>query len=209
MVVGLMFSLWKREVSPYTHHHIRQSLGWFVFLILIIFADLLLILLWVLLKFFWILAVLITVPAITVGAMGLYQAWKGEYIWKSEMINKFFLSFSWLGNWVLNLFDANHFQIIDGERYRSEEQFYAKPTKNSDQNQWTNQNVTDSLWNNDWISLGTSTVSSENIAIPQNNENNGTEIWNLLDNDKEISINNWNIWIDLSDHEINNPENQL
>ena len=30
-----------------------------------------------------------------------------------------------------------------------------------------------------------------------------------LDNDQQISINNQDIWIDLSGHEINNPENQI
>ena len=34
--------------------------------------------------------------------------------------------FSGIGNWVLNLFDSNHYQIIDEERYRAEYQFYEK-----------------------------------------------------------------------------------
>lgn len=210
MLVGLILSMWKREVSPYTHHHIKQSLGWFVFLVLVVFADLLLIILWILLKFFWVLAVLITIPAITIWAMGLYQARKWEYIRKSEMTNRFFLFFSGMGNRVLNLFDANHFQIIDEERYRSEDQFYTKPNKTSDQSQWTNQSWDSSLnTNNDWSSLDNTVISSENSVIQQNSENNGAENWNLLDNDQKISISNWNIWIDLSGHEINNPENQL
>ena len=30
---------------------------------------------------------------------------------------------------MLNLFNANHYQIVDAERYRTEEQFYSKPIK--------------------------------------------------------------------------------
>ncbi len=37
--------------------------------------------------------------------------------------------FSGMGNWVLNLFDSNHYQIIDEERYRAEYQFYEKKKK--------------------------------------------------------------------------------
>jgi hypothetical protein len=49
------------------------------------------------------------------------------------------------------LFDANHYQIIDGERYRSEEQFYAKPAKkeqveNTDSSQANN--TAESIQNN-------------------------------------------------------------
>lgn len=215
MLVGLILSMWKREVSPYTHHHIKQSLGWFVFLVLTVFTDLLLIILWVILKFFAVLAVLITIPVLTIWAMWLYQARKWEYIRKSEMVNRFFLFFSWMWNRVLNLFDANHYQIIDEERYRSEEQFYANTTKKAEnstaETTWTNTtwaNIAPIMENN-WNDLGSDSIWTVNTSIPQNNENNGTENWNLLDNDQQISISNWDIEIDLSGHEINNPGNQL
>jgi hypothetical protein len=38
--------------------------------------------------------VIITIPALTVGIMGIYQAQQGKYIRESEIINKFFLFFS-------------------------------------------------------------------------------------------------------------------
>ena len=40
-------------------------------------------------------------------------------------------------------------------------------------------------------------------------ENNVTSDWKTLDNNQQNVINNQNIWIDLSGHEINNPENQI
>ena len=203
MAVGLVLSMWKWEVSPYTHHHIKQSLGWLVFLVLTVFADLALIVLWAILSFFLWLAVLITIPALTIWAMWIYQAQQGKYIWENEVVNKFFLFFSWIGNWVLNLFDANHYQIIDGERYRSEEQFYAKPAKkeqveNTDSSQANN--TAESIQNNQ-VDNWNSTIDSLNI---QNHEiNNETADTKNLDNDQQISINNQDIWIDLSGHEIN------
>ena len=135
--------------------------------------------------------------------MWIYQAQQGKYIWENEVVNKFFLFFSWIGNWVLNLFDANHYQIIDEERYRSEEQFYAKPTEkeqveNADSSQANN--TTDGTQNNQ-VDNWNSAVESLNI---QNHEiNNETVDAKNLDNDQQISINNQDIWIDLSDHEIN------
>jgi hypothetical protein len=50
---------------------------------------------------------------------------------------------------VLNLFDANHYQIIDEERYRAEDQFYSnkknekKPDNNAESNQPATQNLND------------------------------------------------------------------
>jgi hypothetical protein len=36
-----------------------------------------------------------------------------------------------------------------------------------------------------------------------------TSDWKTLDNNQQNVINNQDIWIDLSGHEINNPENQI
>ena len=202
MAVGLVLSMWKWEVSPYTHHHLKQSLGWLVFLVLTIFADLILIVLWAILTFFLWLAVLITIPALTIGAMWIYQAQQGKYIWENEVVNKFFLFFSWIGNWTLNLFDANHYQIIDGERYRTEEQFYAKPSKEEkDENDSSQTNNTNE---NSQTTQGETWNSAVDSLDIQNHEiNNETVDTKNLDNDQQISINNQDIWIDLSGHEIN------
>ena len=203
MAVGLVLSMWKWEVSPYTHHHLKQSLGWLVFLVLTIFADLVLAVFAMILSFFWWLAVLITIPALTIGAMWIYQAQQGKYIWENEVVNKFFLFFSWIGNWTLNLFDANHYQIIDAERYRTEEQFYAKPSKEEkdDKSDSEQPNNTAENWQATQGENWNSAVDSLDI---QNHEiNNETVNAKNLDNDQQISINNQDIWIDLSGHEIN------
>ena len=203
MAVGLVLSMWKWEVSPYTHHHLKQSLGWLVFLVLTIFADLVLAVLAMVLSFFWWLAVLITIPALTIGAMWIYQAQQGKYIWENEVVNKFFLFFSWIGNWTLNLFDANHYQIIDAERYRTEEQFYAKPSKEEkdDKSDSEQPNNTAGNWQNTQGENWNAAIDSLDI---QNHEiNNETVNAKNLDNDQQISINNQDIWIDLSGHEIN------
>jgi len=102
MAVGLALSTWKREVSPFTHHHIRQSLGWLVSLMLMIFADIILIIIWFMLSaisglifsFFSFIAFLISVPVLVVWGMWIYQATKWKYIWESEFTNKFFAFFS-------------------------------------------------------------------------------------------------------------------
>ena len=203
MVVGLVLSMWKWEVSPYTHHHLKQSLGWLVFLVLTVFADLVLAVLAMVLSFFWWLAVLITIPALTIGAMGIYQAQQGKYIWENEVVNKFFLFFSWIGNWTLNLFDANHYQIIDAERYRTEEQFYAKPGKEEKDEKSDSSKTNDTTEN--WQSTqGENSNSAVDSLDIQNHEiNNETVDTKNLDNDQQISINNQDIWIDLSGHEIN------
>jgi len=195
MVVWLVLSLWKWEVSPYTHHHLKQSLGWFVFLMLVVFMDLALIILWIIFSFFLWLVVLITIPALVVWAMWIYQAQQGKYIWEKEVINKFFLFFSWIGNWILNLFDANHYQIIDWERYRSEEQFYAK-FDNKDKKERDNQNNNTGDMDN-W----NANIDALNL---QNHEINNESIdGKNLDKDQQIPISKQDIWIDLSDHEIN------
>ena len=210
MAVGLVLSMWKWEVSPYTHHHLKQSLGWLVFLVLTVFVDLILIVLWVILSFFLWLAVIITIPALTIWAMGIYQAQQGKYIWESEVVNKFFLFFTWIGNRTLNLFDANHYQIIDEERYRSEDQFYAKPSKEEKKdsedknNSWNSTAETEKPSENTEVTQVNNWDSDVNSLDIQNHEiNNGSEDWKTLDNDQQISISNQDIWIDLSGHEIN------
>lgn len=203
MAVGLVLSMWKWEVSPYTHHHLKQSLGWLVFLMLTIFADLALIVLWAILSFFLWLAVLITIPALTIGAMWIYQAQQGKYIWENEVVNKFFLFFSWVGNWTLNLFDANHYQIIDAERYRTEEQFYAKPGK-EEKDDKSDSGQPNNAAENWQVTQGENWNSAVDSLDIQNHEiNNETVDAKNLDNDQQISINNQDIWIDLSGHEIN------
>ena len=203
MAVGLVLSMWKWEVSPYTHHHLKQSLGWLVFLMLTIFADLALIVLWAILSFFLWLAVLITIPALTIWAMWIYQAQQGKYIRENEVVNKFFLFFSWIGNWTLNLFDANHYQIIDAERYRTEEQFYAKPSK-EEKDEKSDSSQTNNTTENSQSTQGETWSSVIDSLDIQNHEiNNETVDVKNLDNDQQISINNQDIWIDLSGHEIN------
>ncbi len=210
MVVGLVLSMWKWEVSPYTHHHLKQSLGWLVFLVLTIFADLFLWVLWLIVSFFFVFVVIITIPALTIGIMGIYQAQQGKYIRENEFINKFFLFFSWIGNWVLNLFNANHYQIIDAERYRTEEQFYSKPIK-EDEPTKTDENSESSQTNTQIKNIQKSSVDNWNSAVDmldiQNHEiNNDTVNTKTLDNDQQNLIINQDIWIDLSNHEINDSE---
>ena len=194
MVAWLILSMWKREVSPFTHHHIKQSLGWLVSLMLIIFADVILIIIWfmfaaiswVIFSFFSFIAFMISLPILVVGWMWIFQATKWRYIWENEFVNKFFALFSGIGNWVLNLFDANHYQIIDEERYRAENQFYPKAEKKEEKTDESSQS------------------STQNQAV-----NNTNSDWKTLDNNQQNVINNQSIWIDLSGHEINNPENQI
>ena len=206
MAVWLVLSMWKFEVSPYTHHHLKQSLGWLVFMVLVIFADLVLAIFAMILSFFGWLAVLITIPALTIWAMWIYQAQQGKYIWENEATNKFFLFFSWIGNWTLNLFDANRYQIIDAERYRTEEQFYAKPSK-EEKDEKSDSSKTENTTDNSQVSQGENWNSAVNSLDIQNHEinNEAVDVKNL-DNDQQISINNQDIWIDLSGHEINESE---
>jgi len=202
MVAGLFLSLWKWEVSPFTHHHIKQSFGWLVSLMLVIFADVVLIIIWfmfaaiswLMFSFFSFIAFLISLPILVVGGMWIYQATKWKYIWENEFTNKFFAFFSGIGNWVLNLFDANHYQIIDEERYRAENQFYSNKKEEKIETTQNEQPTTQNL--ND--------LNSQNQT-----ENNITSEWKTLDNNQQNVISNQNIWIDLSGHEINNPENQV
>ena len=122
----------------------------------------------------------------------MYQATRWKYIWESEYTNKFFAIFTGMGNRVLNLFDANHYQIIDGQRYRTEDQYYSdkKWDKVDDTNKPTTQNLDD--------------LNSQNQTA-----NTTTSDWKTLDNNQQNVIINQSIWIDLSGHEINKPENQI
>ena len=202
MVAWLILSMWKREISPFTHHHIKQSFGWLVSLMLVIFADVVLIIIWfmfaaiswLIFSFFSFIAFLISLPILVVGGMWIYQATKWKYIWENEFTNKFFAFFSGIGNWVLNLFDANHYQIVDEERYRAENQFYSNKKEEKIETTQNEQPTTQNL--ND--------LNSQNQT-----ENNITSEWKTLDNNQQNVISNQNIWIDLSGHEINNPENQV
>jgi len=205
MVAGLFLSMWKREVSPFTHHHIKQALGWLVSLVLMVFVDIILMIIWfmfsavswLIFSFFCFIALLVSLPVLIVGGMWVYQATKWKYIWELEFTNKFFAFFSGIWNRVLNLFDANHFQIIDEERYRSEDQFYPKNDKKEEKTDGTPENNQPSTQN-------TNEVNSQNPT-----ENNLNSDWKTLDNNQQNVINNQSIWIDLSGHEINNPENQI
>jgi 4-amino-4-deoxy-L-arabinose transferase-like glycosyltransferase len=155
------------------------------------------------LSFFGWLAVLITIPALTIWAMWIYQAQQGKYIWENEVVNKFFLFFSWIGNWTLNLFDANHYQIIDEERYRTEDQFYPKPSK-EEKDEKSESTQTNNTTENSQSTQGETWNSAVDTLDIQNHEiNNETVETKNLDNDQQISINNQDIWIDLSGHEIN------
>lgn len=190
MVVWLTLSMWKREVSPFTHHHIKQSLGWLVSLVMVIFVDIVLLIIWfmfaaiswLIFSFFSFIAFLISLPVLIVWGMGVFQATKWKYVWESEFANKFFALFSGVWNWVLTLFDANHYQIIDEQRYRSENQYYSTKKEKSIDNSQSEQ-------------------PTQNI--------NDLDSQNNLDNNQQNVINNQDIWIDLSGHEINNPENQI
>ena len=203
MVVGLALSMWKREVSPFTHHHIRQSLGWLVSLMLMIFADIILIVVWFMLSaisgliysFFSFIAFFVSVPVLIVWGMWIYQATKWKYIWESEFTNKFFAFFSGIWNRVLNLFDANHYQIVDEEMYRPENQFYPKNN---------NKDKSDTSEDNHSTTKNLNGLNSQNQIADDITSDSKT-----LDNNKQNVINNQDIWIDLSGHEINNPENQI
>ena len=142
---------------------------------------------------------MITFPILAVWAMWIYQATKWKYVWESEYTNKFFALFSGIWNWVLNLFDANHYQIIDEERYRTEDQFYGK-----------NENSVSPDASNATKDESQAVIQNLNDLNTQNQtSNNSVSDWKTLDNNQQNVINNQDIWIDLSGHEINNPENQI
>ena len=61
------------------------------------------------------------------------------------MTNKFFALFSGIGNRVLNLFDANHYQIIDEERYRTEDQYYSNKKEEKSETTQAEQPATQNL----------------------------------------------------------------
>lgn len=65
MFVGLLLSMGKREVSPYTYHHIKQAMGRLVLLVLIIFLDVILAIFGLVFgKFFLRIAFLVTIPTL-------------------------------------------------------------------------------------------------------------------------------------------------
>ncbi|MDR0860641.1 MAG: hypothetical protein LBO09_06830 [Candidatus Peribacteria bacterium] len=111
LFVGLLLSLQQQDVSPYMHHHIKQSMGWIVLLVLIIFLDVILFIFGLLFgKFFSILGGIITIPVLILGILCIKQAYDGKYQRDTNGATKFFSGFAGLGSWVLNLFDADHYQ---------------------------------------------------------------------------------------------------
>ncbi|GHV26436.1 hypothetical protein FACS1894176_07180 [Bacteroidia bacterium] len=111
LFVGLLLSLQQQDVSPYMHHHIKQSMGWVVLLVLTIFLDVILFIFGILLgKFFSIIGGIITIPVLILGIVCIKQAYDGKYQWDSNGAVKFFSGFAGLGSWILNLFDADHYQ---------------------------------------------------------------------------------------------------
>jgi hypothetical protein len=86
-------------------------MGWVVLLVLVIFLDVILfifgIVFW---KFFSLLGGLLTIPVLVLGILCIKQAYDGKYQWDSTGAVRFFSWFAGLGSWVLNLFDADHYQ---------------------------------------------------------------------------------------------------
>lgn len=115
MFVGLLLSMGKQEVSPYTYHHLKQAMGRLVLLVAIVFLDVILVLLGMFLSLFSRLAVIITLPVLVIGILCVKQARDGKYHWNSQGALRFFWFFAGLGTWVLNLFDANHYQTFEQE----------------------------------------------------------------------------------------------
>lgn len=114
MFVGLLLSLGQQDVSPYMHHHIKQSMGWVVLLVTTIFIDVILFIIGTIVwKGFSVIAGLITIPIILLGILCVKQAREGKYQWNASGAMKFFSGFAGLGSRVLNLFDADHYQAIE------------------------------------------------------------------------------------------------
>ena len=90
MMVGLLLSMGKQEVSPYTYHHIKQSMGWVVLLVCVIFLDVALVILGMIFGLFSWLALIITLPVLVVGVVCIKQARDGKYTWDSTGSVKFF-----------------------------------------------------------------------------------------------------------------------
>ena len=113
MFVGLLLSMGKNEVSPYTYHHIKQAMWWLVLFILSVFLVIILLIFGaVFWMFFSIIGLLIIIPVFALGIVCMKQARDGEYLRNSDGALKFFWIFSWLWVWILNLFDSNHYQVI-------------------------------------------------------------------------------------------------
>ncbi|MDR0651650.1 MAG: hypothetical protein LBG59_10075 [Candidatus Peribacteria bacterium] len=156
MFVGLLLSLGQQDVSPYMHHHIKQSMGRVVLLVTTIFVD---VILFIFGTIFWkgfsVLAGVITIPIIILGILCVKQARDGKYQWDSNGSMKFFSGFSGLGSRVLNLFDADHYQAME----------QIKPASPSPMTQVTSQNE---LEKNQQISTNTSNseIDLSQYAIP-------------------------------------------
>ena len=114
MLIGLILAMGKDEVSPYTYHHLKQSMWWLVLFLLTVFLTVILLIFWAVLgTFFSFIGLFIFVPVVVIGIVCMKQALDGEYQRNSEGALKFFGVFSWLWIWILNLFDANHYHVFD------------------------------------------------------------------------------------------------
>ncbi|GHW02926.1 hypothetical protein AGMMS50249_7120 [candidate division SR1 bacterium] len=113
LFVGLLLSLQQENISPYMHHHIKQAFGWAVLLVLVIFLDIILFIFGAVFgAFFSVLALFITIPTLLFGLLCAKQARDGNYLRNQDGMVKYFSAFSGLGNWILNLFDADHYKTI-------------------------------------------------------------------------------------------------
>jgi len=131
MFVGLLLSMGKREVSRYTHHHIKQAMGWLILLVLVIFLDVILAIFGLVFgRFFLRLAFLITIPILAIGILCAKQARDGKYQRDANGTMKFFDFFAGLGSRVLNLFDANHYQTTAHSASESLDNAQQIPTNN-------------------------------------------------------------------------------
>ena len=79
--------------------------------------------------------------------------------------------------------------------YRPENQFYPKNN---------NKDKSDTSEDNHSTTKNLNGLNSQNQIADDITSDSKT-----LDNNKQNVINNQDIWIDLSGHEINNPENQI
>lgn len=110
LFVWLLLSLQQQEVSPYMHHHIKQAFGWVVLLVLVIFLDVILFIFGAIFgAFFSVLAGIVTIPVLVLGILCAKQARDGQYQRDENWATQFFGAFSGLWSWVLNLFDADHY----------------------------------------------------------------------------------------------------
>jgi hypothetical protein len=163
MFVGLLLSLGQQDVSPYMHHHIKQSMGWVVLLVTTIFVD---VILFIFGTIFWkgfsVLAGLITIPIIILGILCVKQARDGKYQRDSNGAMKFFSGFAGLGSRVLNLFDADHYQAMEQMKTANLSSIEQTPPQNE-------------LENNQQILISTPTSNAPEIDLSQYAMNTGSE----------------------------------